>query len=47
MQTLYLEYDMLAMTYSGWGLNELKSLTYRERQYWKRLNSWRRERNGT
>jgi hypothetical protein len=37
---------MLAMTYSGWGLNELKTLSYRERQYWKRLIAWRRERNG-
>lgn len=45
LQALYLEYDLLANTYTGWGLNELKSLTFRERQYWKRLIAWRREKS--
>lgn len=46
LQALYLEYDLIGTTYQGWGLQELKSLSYRERQYWKSLIAWRREKHG-
>ena len=43
MGLLYVEYDMLARTYTGWNLTEIQRLNYRQRQYWTGLVRWRKE----
>lgn len=40
---LYVEYDSIARTYTGWNLTEIRRLNYRQRQYWTGLIRWRRE----
>jgi hypothetical protein len=46
LQTLYLDYDLISRDYPGWGLSDMKELSYRERRYWKSMIAWRKERRG-
>ena len=42
-QALYLNYDTIAASYSGWSLSEIQSLTPRQRRYWMKLIQWKRD----
>lgn len=38
-----MEYDLIAREYTGWGLNEIRALTIRERRWWRSIVLHRRE----
>jgi hypothetical protein len=42
-QRIYLDYDIIATNYPGWGLNEIRAMSARQRQYWLKLIRWKRE----
>ena len=42
-QTLYLDYEVIASNYPGWQLNEIRSMSARQRQYWLAMIKWKRE----
>ena len=44
-QALYLNYDVIAMHYTGWTLTEIRAMTIRQREYWLRMIRWKKERN--
>lgn len=35
-------YDLIAREYPGWGINEIKNMARRERDYWLSMMKWRR-----
>ncbi len=43
-QTLYINYDLITTTYTGWTLSEIRQLTNRQRRYWLDMIRWKRER---
>jgi len=45
-QALYINYDVIAMSYGGWTLSEIRLLTHRQREYWLRMIRWKKERYG-
>jgi hypothetical protein len=40
---LYLDYEVIAQTYSGWSLNEVRGMSARQRKYWLAMIRWKRE----
>jgi len=42
---LYVWYDALSRTYTGWTLTEIKQMPYRERQFWLDLMKWRSDKS--
>jgi hypothetical protein len=42
-QTLYLDIEVIASNYPGWQLNEIRSLSARQRQYWLAMIKWKRD----
>jgi hypothetical protein len=43
-QALYVNYDVIASNYSGWTLSEIRAMTGRQRNYWLKMITWKRER---
>jgi hypothetical protein len=43
---LFVEYEIVATAYGGWGLKDIKNMPVRERRFWLSMIRWRRERNG-
>jgi len=43
-QALYVNYDVIATTYSGWTLSEIRAMTGRQRNYWLKMITWKQER---
>lgn len=37
----YWEYESIASVYTGFGLNDLKNMTVRQRAYWNSMARWR------
>jgi hypothetical protein len=44
-QALYVNYDVIASNYSGWTLSEIRAMTGRQRNYWLKMISWKREKS--
>lgn len=42
-QALYIDYEVITSNYSGWQLNEIRSLSARQRQYWLKMIKWKRD----
>lgn len=42
-QRLYLDYDAIASNYIGWGLNEIRAMSARQREYWLKLIKWKQD----
>jgi hypothetical protein len=43
-QTLYINYDLIATSYTGWPFSEIQKLTNRQRRYWLDMIRWKRDR---
>ena len=43
-QALYFAYDVLATNYPGWGLNEIRQMTQRQRSHFLKVIQWKRDR---
>lgn len=44
MALLYVNYERLTRSFTGWTLTEIKRMPHREREYWVELLRWRNER---
>jgi hypothetical protein len=42
-QTLYLNYDIISAHNIGWTLSEIRLMTYRQRNYWLKMITWKRD----
>ena len=42
-QILYRIYDVIASNYIGWGLDEIRAMSARQREYWLAMIRWKRE----
>jgi hypothetical protein len=42
-QHLYIDYEVIASSYVGWSLNEIRGMSARQREYWLKMIVWKRE----
>jgi hypothetical protein len=43
LKILYWEYELIATVYKGFGLDDIKSMTVRQRDFWYRMAKWRNQ----